>query len=113
MKLDPLRNIPGMVASVLVGDDGLPIDMIGEGGDALAAELASLRTWLDRTTQRMGAGRVSRVAFTTERMEIVAVASGHYVLGSAVTRGHDTRPVQQALARLALDVAELPEGGDA
>lgn len=112
MKLDQLRSVQGMVASVLVGYDGLPIEMIGEGGEALAAEITSLRSWLDRTSSRMGAGRVTRIAFTTERMEIVALASGDYILAAAITRGHDTRGAQQILARLALEIVDLPVLGE-
>lgn len=110
MKLDPLKNVPGLVAGVLVAEDGLPIEAVGDGGEALAAELASLRATISRISSRMGAGRVTRVAFTSERMEIVAIASGDYILGAAVMRGNDTRPAQQALARLALEVVDLPAG---
>ncbi len=110
MKLDPLKTVPGLVAGVLVGEDGLPLEAVGEGGEALAAELASLRGTVARISTRMGAGRVTRIAFTSERMEIVAIASGDYVLGAAVVRGNDTRPAQQALARLALEVVNLPVG---
>lgn len=110
MKLDPLKAVPGLVAGVLVGDDGLPLETVGDGGEALAAELASLRATVMRVSRRLGAGRVTRIAFTSERMEIVAMASGDYVLGAAIMRGHDTRPAQQALARLALEIVDLPDG---
>lgn len=110
MKLDPLRTVPGVVAAALVGDDGLPIEAIGEGNEALAAELASLRQTVNRISERLGAGRVTRLAFTSERMEIVALSSGDYLLGAAVQRGNDTRPAQQVLARLALEVVDLPLG---
>lgn len=108
MRLAPLRAIPGVVGSALVGPDGLPIELIGEAGDALAAELTSLRVVLDRVGRRLGAGNVTRVAFTSERVEVVAVTSGDFVLGVALTRGHDTRAAQQLLARLALDITDLP-----
>lgn len=108
MKLDALRNQPGLYACVLVGPDGLPLDMIGDG-EALAAELAALRTWTDRASERLGAGRVTRIAFTAENVEIVALASGPFVLGAALTRGFDTRPIQQQLAQLVLGVLQLPE----
>ena len=110
MKLDPLKSVPGLVAGVLVGYDGLPLEMVGEGGEALAAELASLRATVTRISSHLGAGRVTRLAFTSERMEVVAIASGDYVLGAAVMRGNDTRPAQQALARLALEIIDLPPG---
>lgn len=112
MKLDPLRSVPGLVAAALVGEDGLPIEFIGEGGEALAAELAALRTGITRVSERMGAGRVTRLSFTSERMEVVALASGDYVLGTAIMRGNDTRPAQQAIARLALEIVDLPSGGE-
>ncbi|WP_019584854.1 roadblock/LC7 domain-containing protein [Deinococcus apachensis] len=108
MRLDPLRAVPGVVASALVGPDGLFIELIGEAGDALAAELAALRVVLDRVGRRLGAGNVTRVAFTSERVEVVAVTSGDFVLGVALTRGHDTRAAQQLLARLALELTDLP-----
>ncbi|MFC4636888.1 roadblock/LC7 domain-containing protein [Deinococcus hohokamensis] len=108
MKLDPLRNLPGVVASALIGPDGLPLDAYGEGADVLAAEMASLRGSLDRTSRRLGAGDVTRISFTTERIEVVAVTSGEYILGAVMLRGSDTRAIQQALARLALDVRDLP-----
>lgn len=107
-KLDPLRGVPGVVASALVGPDGLPAELLGEGGDALAAELASLRVGLDRTARRLGAGNVTRIAFTSERVEVVAVTSGDFILGVAQTRGSDTRTAQQLLARLALELTDLP-----
>ncbi|ANE43748.1 roadblock/LC7 domain-containing protein [Deinococcus puniceus] len=113
MKLEPLHAIPGVVASALVGPDGLPIEMYGEAGDALAAELASLRASLDRTGRRLGAGEVTRMAFTSERVEVVALSSGEFVLGAAMLRGSDTRAAQQALARLALDLTDLPKVDDA
>ncbi|SEJ16916.1 Roadblock/LC7 domain-containing protein [Deinococcus reticulitermitis] len=108
MRLDALRAQPGLLAAVLVGPDGLPLEMIGEG-ELLAAELAALRAWTERVGEPLGAGRVTRLALTTEQIEVVALASGPYLLGAALTRGLDTRPVQQALAQLALEAAELPE----
>lgn len=107
-KLDPLRGVPGVVACALVGPDGLPAELLGEGGDALAAELASLRVSLDRTARRLGAGSVTRIAFTSERVEVVAVTSGDFILGAAQARGTDTRAAQQLLARLALELTDLP-----
>ena len=50
MKIDALRNLPGVVASALISPDGLPLDAYGEGADVLAAELASLSASLDRTS---------------------------------------------------------------
>lgn len=111
MRLDSLRAQPGLIAAVLVGPDGLPLEMIGEG-EGLAAELAALRSWIGRADQRLGAGRVTRIALTTEQLELVALASGPYLLGAALTRGVDTRPMQQALAKLALEAAELPHPED-
>lgn len=108
MRLDPLRSLPGVVAGALVSPDGLPVELLGEGGDALAAELVSLRVSLDRLGRRLGAGNVTRLAFTSERVEVVAVTSGDFVLGVALTRGHDTRAAQQLLARLALELTGLP-----
>lgn len=110
MITDALQGLPGVVALALVGTDGLPVESQGEGGDALAAELASLRASLDRVGRRLGAGEVTRLTFTSERVEVVAVASGAYLLGAALSRGHDTRAAQQALARLALELGALPRG---
>ncbi|GHF31688.1 putative regulator of Ras-like GTPase activity (Roadblock/LC7/MglB family) [Deinococcus metalli] len=108
MIIDALQGLPGVVAAALVGPDGLPTESQGEGGDALAAELASLRATFDRVTRRLGAGDVTRLAFTSERVEVVAVSSANHVIGVALTRGQDTRSAQQALARLALELTALP-----
>ncbi len=108
MRIDALRSLPGVIAAALVGPDGLALDSHGEGGDVLAAELASLRATLDRTGRRLGAGEVTRIAFTSERVEVVAVTSGQFLLGAAMLRGSDTRATQQALARIALDLRDLP-----
>lgn len=113
MRLDPLRTVPGLVAGVLFGPDGLPLEVVGEGGDALAAELASLRVGLDRTGRRLGAGEVTRLAFTSERIEVVAVTGGGFLISAAMVRGTDTRGAQQLLARLALDLSDLPRPEDA
>lgn len=107
-RLNALRGVPGVVASVLAGPDGLPLELLGEGGEALAAELASLRVGLDRIGRRLGAGQITRLAFTSERVEVVAVISGDFILAVAQTRGTDTRLAQQLLARLALDLTHLP-----
>lgn len=108
MRIDALKGIPGVVAAALVGPDGLPLESNGDGGDALAAELSSLRASLDRTGRRLGAGEVTRIAFTSERVEVVAVASGDFVLGAALARGSDTRSAQQTLARLAVELNNMP-----
>lgn len=108
MKLDVLTNLPGVVASALVGPDGLPIESYGEGGGALAAELAALRGSLDRMERRLGSGEITRLAVTSERIEIVALAVGEFTLGAALIRSSDIRSAQQALAKLAQDVAALP-----
>lgn len=107
MRLDELRQQPGVIAAVVVGPDGLPLEMIGEA-EGLAAELAELRHWINRVGRRMQAGHVTRIAFTTEKLEIVALATGDYVLGAATTRGLDNRPMQQTLAKLALDAFSMP-----
>lgn len=108
MKLDALTSLPGMVASALVGPDGLPIESYGDGGEVLAAELASLRTSLDRTGRRLGSGEVTRLTFTSDRIEVVALAVGDFMMGVALVRSSDTRGAQQALAKLALDIDSLP-----
>ncbi|UBV41702.1 roadblock/LC7 domain-containing protein [Deinococcus taeanensis] len=104
MILDPLRTLPGVIAAAVVGPDGLALESHGDGGDGMAAELAALRTQLDRTGRRLGAGEVTRIAFTSERVEVVAVTTGDFILGAAMTRGTDTRTAQQTLARVALDL---------
>ncbi|AFD24971.1 roadblock/LC7 domain-containing protein [Deinococcus gobiensis] len=111
MKLDPLRTLPGLVAAGLVGRDGLALETVGEGGEALAAELAALRAGAERVGRRLGAGTVSRFALTGDGVEILALTSGDYVLGAALTRGVDTRPAGQVLARLIQDLT-LPEDAD-
>ena len=107
MRLDALRSHPGLIAAILVGPDGLALDMTGQG-DLLAAEVAELRHWSERTSRHLGGGRVTRMTFTAEKLEVVALASGDYLLAAAVARGLDTRPVQQALAQLALEIIDLP-----
>jgi predicted regulator of Ras-like GTPase activity (Roadblock/LC7/MglB family) len=106
--IDALQGLPGVVAAALVGPDGLPIEAQGEGGDALAAELASLRVTFDRVGRRLGAGDVTRLSMTSERIEVVAVSSANHVIGVALARGQDTRSAQQTLARLALELTALP-----
>ena len=96
------------IAAALVGPDGLPIESQGEGGDPLAVELASLRATFDRIGRRLGAGDVTRLTLTSERVEVVAVSSANHVIGVALTRGQDTRSAQQTLARLALELTGLP-----
>lgn len=113
MKIDVLRDLPGVIASALVGPDGLPVEASGDGGDVLAAELTALRTVLDRLGRRLGAGEVSRIALTSERVEVVAITSGDYVAGAALSRSSDTRSAQQALAKLVLDLGDLPRAGRA
>ncbi|MFC3835097.1 roadblock/LC7 domain-containing protein [uncultured Deinococcus sp.] len=108
MIIDALQGLSGVVAAALVGPDGLPIESQGEGGDALAAELAALRATFDRVGRRLGAGDVTRLTMTSERVEVVAVTSGQHVIGVALARGQDTRSAQQALARVALDLLPLP-----
>ena len=109
MKLDPLRAVPGLVAGALVLPDGLPAETVGEGGDALCAELAALRVGLERVGRRLGAGPLTRLAFTTERIEVVVVAGDAFLLAAALHRGLDTRAAQQTLARLALELSDLPQ----
>lgn len=108
MRLDVLRPVPGLIGAVLAGPDGLPLETLGSGGDALAAELTSLRAGLERMGRRLGAGPVTRVAFTAERVEVVAVAGETFVLAAALQRGTDTRAAGQLLARLASELSDLP-----
>ena len=111
MKLDALHTLPGLVAAALVGRDGLALETVGEGGEALAAELAALRAGAERVGRRLGGGAVSRLALTGEQVEILALMAGDYVLGAALTRGVDTRAAGQGLARLIQDLA-LPDDTD-
>lgn len=109
MKLRTLLGAPGVRSAALVGQDGLALEAYGEEGEVLAAELAALRATLDRFSRRVGSGDVTRLAFTTERFEIVAVSVGQYTAGIAVARGNDTRAAQMELARVAVNLqAQLP-----
>lgn len=101
MKLRTLLAAPGVRSAALVGRDGLALEAYGEEGETLAAELASLRVGLDRTSRRLGGGPLTRLTFTSERFEVVAVSVGDFTAGVAVTRGQDTRPAQMELARVA------------
>lgn len=111
-RLDALSGLAGLRAAALVGHDGLPIEAQGELGDVLSAELASLQGYAERLTRRLGAGQVSRLTFTSDTAEVVALVVGEFVLGAALARGTDTRPAQQVLARLALGFQGLPSPED-
>lgn len=108
MKLDLITNITGVIAAALVGPDGLAIEFSGDGGEILAAEVSALKENLERTSRRLGAGEVTRISFTSERVEVVAVASNQFILCAAMARGLDTRLAQQTLAKLALELSYLP-----
>ncbi len=110
MRLDTLSTLPGVRACALVGEDGLPLEMQGELGDALAAELASLRASSERVGRRLGLGQVTRLAFTSDLVEVVAVFTGGFAVGAALLRGTDTRNAQQTLARIAVGLASPGQG---
>ena len=113
MRLDTLSSLPGVRACALVGEDGLPLEMQGELGDVLAAELASLRGSSERAGRRLGAGQMTRLAFTSDLIEVVAVFTGSFTLGAALLRGTDTRTAQQTLARIAIglnDIGQIAAG---
>lgn len=110
MRLDALSVLPGVRACALVGEDGLPLEMTGELGDALAAELASLRGGADRTGRRLGVGQITRMTFTSDLVEVVAVFAGEFTVGAALLRGSDTRPAQQTLAKIAVNLGTPGQG---
>ncbi|GGJ60483.1 roadblock/LC7 domain-containing protein [Deinococcus aquiradiocola] len=110
MRLNALSTLPGVRACALVGDDGLPVEMQGELGDALAAELASLRSTSERVGRRLGVGQVTRIAFTSDLVEVVAVTTAGYTVGAALLRGSDTRVAQQTLAKIAVNLAAPGQG---
>ena len=110
MRLDTLSSLPGVRACALVGQDGLPLEMQGELGDALAAELAALRASSERVGRRLGLGQVTRLAFTSDLVEVVAVFTGNFAIGAALLRGTDTRTAQQTLARIAVTLASPGQG---
>lgn len=108
-RLETLRDLPEISVAALVGADGLPVATLGEGSDFLAAELASLHTSLTRLSRRLSAGEVSRLAFTTPTLEVVALSRDGYTLGAAIGRGMDTSAAQQRLAALMDEIlTELP-----
>lgn len=104
MRLRSVLTAPGVRAAALVGKDGLALEAYGEEGDHLAAELASMRATLERASRRLSGGALTRLAFTSERYEVVAVAVGDFTAAVAVTRGQDTRPAQMELARVAVEL---------
>jgi predicted regulator of Ras-like GTPase activity (Roadblock/LC7/MglB family) len=110
MRLDTLSVLAGVRACALVGEDGLPLELNGELGDSLAAELASLRSSADRTGRRLGVGQVTRMTFTSDLVEVVAVFAGEFTVGAALLRGSDTRMAQQVLARIAVGLATPGQG---
>lgn len=108
-RLEMLRDLPEISVAALVGADGLPLATLGEGADLLAAELASLQSTVSRLSRRLGAAEVSRLAFTTPTLEVVALSQGGYTLGAAIGRGLDTSAAQQRLAALMDDIlSQLP-----
>jgi predicted regulator of Ras-like GTPase activity (Roadblock/LC7/MglB family) len=110
VRLDILSGLPGVRSCALVGEDGLPLEMQGELGEALAAELAALRAGTERVGRRLGLGQVTRLAFTSDLVEVVAVFAGDFAVGVALLRGTDTRTAQQALARIAVTLAAPGQG---
>lgn len=111
MKLRPLLAVPGVRAAALVGQDGLALEAHGEEGELLAAETAALRAAMDRASRRLHGGQVTRLAFTTATLEVVAVAAGAHTVTMALPRGSDTRAAQMELARLAVELlGSLPDG---
>lgn len=112
MRLAELSTLPGVLACALVGEDGLALEMSGELGEVLAAELAALRSGVERAGRRLSAGQVTRLAFTGETLEVVALFSGERAVGAALARGSDTRAAQQALARVGTELgAQLTAPG--
>ena len=108
MKLRALLAVPGLHSAALVGPDGLALEAHGELGEQLAAEVAALRLGMDRSSRRLGGGALTRLAFTTEQLEVVAVAAGIHTAALAMPRGSDTRAAQLELARLATELVGLP-----
>ncbi len=105
MNVRPLLDVPGVRGAALVGVDGLPLEAYGEDAEVLAAELSALRASLERLSRRLSGGAVTRLAWTSERLEVVAISVGEHTLGVSVARGGDTRPAQLELARAAADLA--------
>lgn len=110
--LGPVIDLPGVEGAVLSSTDGLSLESYGHYTELLAAELSALRAVFERAARPGGVGGVSRLAITTDSMEIVAVTAGQYLAAVALTRGVDTRAAQQALARMALSLA-LPGANNA
>lgn len=108
MRIAALQNVPGLVAAALVGPDGLALDRLGDGGDILAAELAAMRAALERSARRLGSGEITRLAYTTERVEVFAVMKDQFTLGVAMARGQDQRLAQQTIAQIIRDL-QLPQ----
>ncbi|AZI41697.1 roadblock/LC7 domain-containing protein [Deinococcus psychrotolerans] len=105
-------DLPGVEGAVLSSSDGLSLESYGHYTELLAAELTALRATFERVSRSSGLGKMSRLAITAETLEIVVVTAGPYLAAVAMTRGIDTRPAQQALAKLALSL-ELPGASNA
>lgn len=103
--LNSVTSLPGVEGAVLSGSDGLSLESYGHYTELLSAELTALRSVFERASRQGGLGKMSRLAITAETLEIVAVAAGPYLAAVALTRGIDTRPAQQALARMALSLS--------
>jgi len=110
VRLAELSTLPGVLACALVGEDGLALEMSGELGEVLAAELAALRSGGERAGRRLSAGQITRLAFTSDTLEVVALFSGARAVGAALPRGSDTRAAQQALARVAAELGAPGRG---
>lgn len=111
MKLAALLGVPDVHAAVLVGEDGLALEAIGEDAELLAAELAELHRPLARASRRLGAGEITRVSFGTARFDVLALRAGSVLVAVSLPHGADTRPAQLELARVATALTETPGDG--
>lgn len=108
--LHSLEGLPQVVAAILVGDDGLAVESIGDGSipaEALAAETATLGRVASEVGARLGGGRLFRYSITTDQFELITIRAGtNHSLAVAARRGADLRNIQVEMAKLALQLVQ-------
>jgi predicted regulator of Ras-like GTPase activity (Roadblock/LC7/MglB family) len=107
--LSALEGTPHLVTAVLVSDDGLEIESIGETDQIqmLAAETASIVRVATASGLSLGAQRLFRFSMTTDQFELITIRAGTtYSLTVVAQRGADLRGIQVEMARLALQLVQ-------
>lgn len=107
--LNALEGTPHLLSAVLMSDDGLEIESIGEPEQTqtLAAETASIVRVANASSLGLGAQRLFRFSMTTDQFELITIRAGaNYSLTVVAQRGADLRGIQVEMARLALQLVQ-------